>query len=394
MTHDFIKVERIIRAALGLLEREIVLPRLVWRDAGGDFAGAKNDTISLRLPSYTAARSRTLRAGTAITADELHETKVDVTLDTDLYKAVTVSDEQLTLDIESFGEQVLSPVVRSIAYGVEDVLIALMAGADYERADIEVVDATAFEAIVDARKALNDARVPVSGRALVVGSQIEAKLLKSDQLARYSYSGDSSAFRDANIGRIVGFDVVTVPGIAPDVGYAFHSSAFVLSMKAPVVPEGATWGRSMSFAGLAMRVLRDYDYTNTSDRLLADVYVGANTVADDGHFNANGLWVPSVGARPVGENFSATGEADTELFTSVAHGLEVGDKIQFSALTGGTGLTTATDYFVIASGLTADAFKLSETDGGAAVDFTTDVTASTLAKRGRLIRAVPLVDAS
>ncbi len=96
MANTFIKATKVVRTALGVLERETVLPNLVWRDAGGDFAGAYGDTISLRVPAYTMARTRTLRAGTPIQVDELTETKVDVTLDTDVYKGINVSDENLS----------------------------------------------------------------------------------------------------------------------------------------------------------------------------------------------------------------------------------------------------------------------------------------------------------
>src|SRR5690606_34951668 len=48
VTVTTIKPEVVVSAALGILSREVVLPALVWRDAGGDFAGAKDDTISIR----------------------------------------------------------------------------------------------------------------------------------------------------------------------------------------------------------------------------------------------------------------------------------------------------------------------------------------------------------
>ena len=74
-----------------------------------------------------------------------------------------------------------------------------------------------------------------------------------------------------------------------------------------------------------------------------------------------------------------TGNATTDLFTAAKnHGLKAGRRVRFSAITGGTGLFTDRTYYVIASGLTATAFKLSESDGGAAVDFSTNVTAATL----------------
>jgi hypothetical protein len=49
----------------------------------------------------------------------------------------------------------------------------------------------------------------------------------------------------------------------------------------------------------------------------------------------------------------------------------------FASLTGGAGLQTGTIYWVIASGLTSTAFKVSSTYGGAAFDFTTDITVGT-----------------
>lgn len=81
-----------------------------------------------------------------------------------------------------------------------------------------------------------------------------------------------------------------------------------------------------------------------------------------------------VGAKAV------TGLASTNTFTSVAHGMTAGNRVMFTKLVGGAGLSTGTIYYVIAAGLTADAFQVSATSGGAAVDFTSDVTAGTLSK--------------
>ena len=60
----------------------------------------------------------------------------------------------------------------------------------------------------------------------------------------------------------------------------------------------------------------------------------------------------------------------TDTFAYTAHGLVAGDQVVYyhGGGSAATGLTTATDYYVIASGLTANAFKVSATSGGAAVD--------------------------
>lgn len=78
-----------------------------------------------------------------------------------------------------------------------------------------------------------------------------------------------------------------------------------------------------------------------------------------------------------------TGNSGTDVITSeVVHGFEVGEKVQFVQLAGGSGLSgralgasfDPTVYFVIASGLTDKAFKVSATRGGSAVNFTTNIT--------------------
>lgn len=67
-----------------------------------------------------------------------------------------------------------------------------------------------------------------------------------------------------------------------------------------------------------------------------------------------------------------TGVAATDIFTKVAHGLSNGWRVQLRSISGGTGLATETTYYVVNK--TTDTFQLSLTDGGAAVNFTTDVT--------------------
>ena len=69
----------------------------------------------------------------------------------------------------------------------------------------------------------------------------------------------------------------------------------------------------------------------------------------------------------------ASADATTDLLTSVAHGLTTDDRVMFWAITGDalpTGLSATTLYFVLASGLTANAFKVATTSGGTAIDIT------------------------
>src|ERR1043165_8490898 len=76
-----------------------------------------------------------------------------------------------------------------------------------------------------------------------------------------------------------------------------------------------------------------------------------------------------------GDTPAFTATAATDLLATTGHGLTTDTPIRF--FTTGTlpgGLATATTYYVIASGLTADVFKVSATQGGSAVDITSTGT--------------------
>lgn len=82
---------------------------------------------------------------------------------------------------------------------------------------------------------------------------------------------------------------------------------------------------------------------------------------------------------PVDVTFPATVEADataatTDIITSSGHGLAVGDRIYFTSLTGGTGLSLNTAYYVRT--VTATTFKVATTNSDATVrDITVAYTA-------------------
>jgi hypothetical protein len=70
----------------------------------------------------------------------------------------------------------------------------------------------------------------------------------------------------------------------------------------------------------------------------------------------------------------ATATASTDLVNKTSHGLVADDRIYFTTLTGGTGLSKNTPYYVISTGLTTDAFKVSTSPGSTAVNITGDYT--------------------
>lgn len=303
MANQFLKPSVIARTAVGLLYRELTVARTVWSDAinPGEFTGALNDTVNMRIPGRRTARKRTLRAGTAITNDVSNEFSVPVQLTTDVYNGAPITDEELTLDIVDFGTQILMPQIQAVAEGVEDEIVDEIEGATYPTGLNLNPDWTEFKVsgktdwwLVAARAArlLDDNYVPTSGRTLLIGSGVKEEIITSDRWSRQDSQGASanSVLEERRVGRIGEFDVVYSPSIDEDAAYAYHKTAFILATRAPAVPRGATSATIRSagdvagdngfYSGVSVRWLSDYDYTNTTDRSLVNTWVGTATVTD------------------------------------------------------------------------------------------------------------------
>ena len=250
--------------------------------------------MTLRLPAVLAAREYGFRnnRSSEIVIDDLTETSVPVVLDTDLYSAVALTDEQLTLDIVDFSEQVLNPQVSAIARGLEDLIVETMQSATYGTS-LNIADSAdgMWGTLLDARKALNDANVPREGRVVVVGSEIEREILSDDKFNRVDSVGDGavSAVREATINRLAGFTIVGSNAIDAETAIAFHPTAFAFVNVAPVVPDGANFGSRMAESGLAMRWLRDYDAPHLQDRSVVSSFAGCSSVEDDGTTNVRAV---------------------------------------------------------------------------------------------------------
>lgn len=289
---NFIKAEKVVRTQIGLLEREVALPRLVWRNGAVDPRLAKEDTVTVRLPSYFKANKRALRSGETRRKSALHERSIDVKLTTDIYGDIPITDEELSLDIENFGDQVLNPVLAGMARGLEDEIADTITGATYANT-VEIDESDLKGTVAHARELLNKAWVPANGRTLLIGTGLDSQLIQMDNFVRYDQSNSTSTLRDATIGQFYGFEVVTSNLIAPGEAYAFHNTAYTMVARAPIIPAGAPWGANYSWGGFAIRAVRVFDPDEVEDRFITDSWIGTGVVTDQGDFDANGVWEPA-----------------------------------------------------------------------------------------------------
>lgn len=114
---------------------------------------------------------------------------------------------------------------------------------------------------------------------------------------------------------------------------------------------------------------------NNAPSMLAVDRTNNILIAGDGVAATPRWYRYNLAASMVWTSAAITGTAATDRINYTGHPFLANDPIVFPSLTGGTGLTAGTVYFVINP--TANDFQVSATSGGAAINFTTDVTAGT-----------------
>lgn len=288
------KPQKVVEFFLGMLERELVAPFVVTRVGEDFFKGSFNDTVSLRVKGLRAtARDYEFRTRTApIVLDDISgEDKIDVKLDTHSYSATALTDEQMTLDEINFATDVLNPQVEAVVGRYEAKVVAGLRAAN-------VADTVPFGDNVDphlvaveAKRLMDSHKVaPAGGRVFLVGSNIAANFIASDRLSRYDSTGQNGtpALRDAVIGRLANSVVIEHNGLDPDEGFYLHKTGLVLGNVAPVVPQGATAGRTgISRNGFAVRWIQDYDPNFLRDRSVVSSFLGINDVRDERDVNGD-----------------------------------------------------------------------------------------------------------
>lgn len=272
----------ISRVAIELLVRRLSLPRTVTMVPGDEFSGSNGDTITVRVPQPSAARTQASR-GAALTADDLNEIGVDVSM-VHLYHLKNVSDQELSFDIENFARQITLPQAQAVAIGAEDELATVMndlaAHATIEW-DATVSEAEDKATILAAREFLGDNDAPPEDRYLAVAPDIAARLLAHAFMSDVNRSGSSDALRNASLGRVYGFEVIESNALEAGSAVAYHKSGFVLATKAPVAPRGASSSSSAVAQGIGLRQVFQYDASTAQDQSLLSTFAGAAAVYED-----------------------------------------------------------------------------------------------------------------
>jgi hypothetical protein len=266
--------------AIELLRRTLVLPATVTRIPGEEFRGSNGDTITVRVPQPSTARTQA-SAGATITYDDVSEIPVEVTL-SHLYHGKLVSDEELSYSLEDFARQITMPQVAAVATKAEDQIVTVMNALSSDGAfATTATEADTKAKLLAMREALATAKVPYGDRFLACSPQIITRLLSVSEFVKVDESGSDSALRRAIVGRIYGFEVFECSALTSGTAVGYHRSGFVWANRSPVAPRGANETASLVDSGIGLRQIFQYVPDKLSDASVISTFAGAAAVAED-----------------------------------------------------------------------------------------------------------------
>jgi hypothetical protein len=302
VANTFLTPDQIATRALATLYETTTMAQLVHRDFEPDFQGRQGDTITVRKPAVFTANE--FNRATGIVTQNATESGIPVTLNHFADVSVPVTTEQLTLEINDFGVQLLDPMMKAIAEKIDRDLLALRdditqevgavaentAGENYNYPNGEYPWSDS-RVLIEAGALLDTKNVPQDERRVVVGPRTKARWMAEKiwraanergstiGLTQAQFGADASGFTPYMSQNIAGPAASPGPGDpTTEVDVAFHRTAFALVTRTLEVPPGAQDATIMNFEGFALRVVYDYDIKYKQTIVSVDCLYGTKTL--------------------------------------------------------------------------------------------------------------------
>jgi hypothetical protein len=267
LANSFLTAQLIARQALPMLQENMVMPALVYRDYSNTFQ-KQGDTIQIRKPAVFVADE----FNNTINLQDVGEGQVLVTLDKIADVSVELTSKELTLNVEDFNQQILSPAVLAIAEKVNKDLLGLYKDVPYF-AGVSGTTPDDLSDFADARKVLNTNKVPMSGRRAVWNPDADSKLTIIPAVVNAEKSGTTLALREGSMGRIQGMDNYMAQSVVTHVagGYTALTDVTVSAAKGAttITMESAAGASTASLKKGDLFTLDNNQYVVTADSAVA-----------------------------------------------------------------------------------------------------------------------------
>lgn len=275
MANTIITAAQIARAALATLYHNTIFLPLVNRDYEETFQPGVGNTVNVRKPATFTALAYN---GSTVTVQNATETSVPVVMDQHFDVSFAVTSIDMTQKVTDFAAQFLNPALEAHAQGIDKALIAKFENSGWATLGGPGDGGESWEnpkVLIDAKTALSENGVPLTNRSVIASSRMAGEWLKDPLFNRVDQSGETAGLREASMGsRKFGFDPYESNNITTNQGYAFHRDAVTFASRPLWLPKGAADAAVVSYKGIGIRVVYDYNMNLKSDVVSLDVLYG------------------------------------------------------------------------------------------------------------------------
>jgi hypothetical protein len=204
MANTTLSASIIAKAAVGILENELVMANAVFRGYEGEFDKKVNgytvgDTITIRKPTDFTVRS-TITAS----AQDVTEAKTSITVNQIAGVDFAFTSQQLTLNIGELSERVIRPAMIQIANQI-DVSVMNLYKDIPQWVGTPGTLVQSFAGFAKGAQNMDQRSVPQGGRSAVL-APADFWALAGSQTALFSQAINNKSYREGEIGKIGGIN--------------------------------------------------------------------------------------------------------------------------------------------------------------------------------------------
>jgi len=247
---------------LMLLENNMVAGNLVHRDFENQIAQF-GDIVNTRLPANFVGKRKT--DADSVTVQDAVTPNVAVPLNQHLHTSFLVKDGEESKGFQSLRDNLLAPAMLSLGQMVDEVVMTQ--AYQFLSNSVGGLGVTPTkETVIAVRNKLNQNKVPMQGRNLIITPQTEADLLAIDSFVTADKVGDEgSALREGSLGRKYGIlhwmsqNTPSVPGgvsgntiltdLAINLGAGYPKGTTVMTIDGRVAGTAIQSGSWITIAG-------------------------------------------------------------------------------------------------------------------------------------------------
>lgn len=235
-TNTILTPTAVTREALRILHQKLNFVGSITRDYDDSYAnsGAKiGSALKIRTPNQF-----TVRTGATLSAQDVTESSVTLTVSTQKGVDVNFTSNELTLSLDDFSKRILDPAMSVLAANVEADAMSMY--KDVYNSVWNVGSAATYAKVLAGRVLLNRGLAPNGSRTANFNSQDMADLVTDTKTLFQDSASIAKQYKEGFMGRAAGFDFVENtmwPGHArgaADTAYVCNTSTGITSGTATV----------------------------------------------------------------------------------------------------------------------------------------------------------------